>query len=129
MKAAQPASAPDSEPQDLIAIGPRQWRRVKYLSDQFWIKFRWDYLSELQRRNKWKTPRRRLKCGDLVLVRDKTTDRLHWPMGLVQFVKTSADGLVRSATIRTIVTKNSEITSRIYERPIGELVLLEATPV
>jgi hypothetical protein len=50
-------------------------------------------------------------------------------MGLVQFVKTSADGLVRSATIRTIVTKNSEITSRIYERPIGELVLLEAAAV
>ncbi|KAA0194250.1 hypothetical protein HAZT_HAZT009443 [Hyalella azteca] len=63
MKAAQPASAPDSEPQDLIAIGPRQWRRVK------------------------------------------------------------------SAAIRAIVTKNPEITSRIYERPIGELVLLEATPV
>jgi hypothetical protein len=32
MKAAQPASAPDSEPQDLIAIGPRRWRKVSLRS-------------------------------------------------------------------------------------------------
>jgi hypothetical protein len=50
----------------------------------------------------------------------------HWP-GPVR--KDIADGLVTSATIRTIVTNYSEITSRIYEWPIGELVLLEAAAV
>ena len=108
---------------DLLAYGPRRYRRVQYLADQFWTRWRQEYLQTLTRRRKWVTPRRCLAIHDIVLVRDRQVPRNHWQTGRVIEVKRSQDGLVRSVAISlpSLPGKNAK---RIQWRTVQELVLL-----
>ena len=94
-------------------------RLVQNLSSQFWKKWTKQYLPELQRRQKWNVEQTNLKPGDLVLIMDENSTCGLWPMDIVEKVNTGRDGLVRSAQIRTRLTK--------LVRPIMKLVFLEST--
>jgi len=96
----------------------RRWRHVQYLADCFWKRWVREYLPTLQLRPKWLQQQRNLASGDVVIVIDAVTARKEWPLARVVDVKTSQDGLVRSATVQTA-------TSRL-DRPITKLCLLEA---
>ncbi|XP_052762111.1 uncharacterized protein LOC128204746 [Mya arenaria] len=98
-----------------------QWKRVQILAEQFWKRWRSEFLQTLQVRRKWTAEQRDLQCGDVVLLRDKQEHRNYWPMGLVVRAEPSNDGLVRTAEVRT-VGKNGKPTT--YVRPVNEMVLL-----
>ena len=85
--------------EDLMAYGQRRFRRVQYLSDQFWHRWKTEYLSTLSSRHKWKTRTPCISVGDVVLVRDKNLSRNQWAVGRVSSVRPSQDGLVRSASV------------------------------
>ena len=97
----------------------RRWKQVQYLADVFWHRWLKEYLPNLQERHKWLKVRRNFKIGDLVLVKQESTPRNQWPLGLVVGVHTSTDGLVRSLEVRT--------NTGTYERPITKICLLEGT--
>ncbi|XP_075204203.1 uncharacterized protein LOC142310568 [Anomaloglossus baeobatrachus] len=46
-----------------------QWKRVQMLSDLFWTKWKKQYLSMLQTRDKWQVSRPNMKPGNVVLVK------------------------------------------------------------
>ena len=94
----------------------RRWRHVQYLADVFWNRWRREYLSGLQIRQKWNTQKSNLKIDDVVIVVDEASPRCHWSLGRVVKVNTDTDGLVRSATVKCGVT--------LMERPLSKLVLL-----
>ena len=120
---AAPVSTEELTPSDLLAYGPKRWRRVQYLADVFWSRWRQEVLSDLLKRRKWLRKRRCVKVGDVVIVRDKKVKRNCWPCGRVIAVKTSVDELVRSVTI-SIPSKNRKEHARVLERPISEIVPL-----
>ena len=93
----------------------RRWRRVQHLSNEFWSKWRKEYLQQLQNRSKWSTNKRNMQMGDVVLSKDDA-NRNEWKMGVVTKLHTSEDGNVRSVTLRR---KDSE-----YVRPVNKLVVL-----
>ena len=95
----------------------RWWRQVQYLSDVFWKRWLREYLPALQCRSKWTKTSSNLKPNDLVLVVDESTSRGNWPLGVVDSVKISDDGLVRSVHVRT--------SNGVKRRPITSLVRLE----
>ncbi|XP_066955788.1 uncharacterized protein [Macrobrachium rosenbergii] len=94
----------------------RRWRCVQYLTNLFWSRFRKEYLSTLQTRQKWNEPRRNLIVGDVVLVKSDIEPRNRWPMGRVIEVHPDDKGTIRSAKIKTL--------SSVIVRPIQKLVLL-----
>nr|XP_022305787.1 uncharacterized protein LOC111112553 [Crassostrea virginica] len=94
-----------------------EWRRVQSLSNNFWRRWRDEYLTTLQARRKWNEVRNNLKVGDVVLLRDKAIHRNSWPLGIVEESFPSADKVVRKVRVR--VAGNG-----CYTRPINELVLL-----
>ena len=105
---------------DLLAYGKKRWRRVQNISDQFYVRWKREYLQEIQKRNKWKYPKRNLCVGDVVLIKD-VTPRHQWPMGLITKVILSEDKLVR----RVILKIHSDSAKTQYrERAIHDLVLL-----
>ena len=63
----------------------RQWRRVQYLANGFWSRWKKEYLFSLQARQKWKGKSRNLLVGDTVLVKDDQifTKRNGWPLARV----------------------------------------------
>lgn len=98
----------------------RQWRQVQYLSNQFWSRWRKEYLCSLQSRRKWQSDRPNLNQGDVVLLKDKTQHRNEWPLGIVQNPLFSDDGVVRKAQVRVF----QEGKAHVFTRPVTEIVLL-----
>ena len=92
------------------------WRRIQYLADQFWIRWRREFLSSLQERRKWHHPEPNIGRDDVVVVVDDDAPRNRWPLARVAGTYPGADGLVRSVRVRI---GNSE-----YDRPIHKLILL-----
>lgn len=102
-----------------------QWKRVQALAETFWARWRREYLSTLQSRQKWHTKRSNLKEGDVVLLKDKQARRNEWPMGRVVKVYQSNDGLVRKVDVKVA----SHLPAKTYLRPVSELVLLLGSEV
>ena len=47
----------------------KRWRRVQYLSNCFWERWKKSYLMALQERRKWNKPHRNIEVGDIVLLK------------------------------------------------------------
>ena len=75
----------------------RRWRWVLYVADQFWVRWRREYVQTLQKRSKWDSPRRNLNTGDVVLVKDEDAHRNDWPLGQITEAIKSEDGSHRAA--------------------------------
>ena len=101
-------------------IYKEQWKQVQVLSDFFWKQWKDQYLHTLQSRRKWITEQPNLRVGDAVVVKDKSEARCKWPVGLIEEVFPSADGLVRKVRVRIVVNGKPCI----YTRPICELIRL-----
>ena len=94
----------------------KRWRRVQYLANVFWSRWRNEYLLLQQRRLKWTTPSRNLCVNDIVLIKDESSPRNCWPLGRIVEVEPDSNGQVRTVTVKT---QNSQ-----FRRPVNKLVLL-----
>ena len=104
----------------------KHWRRVQFLANQFWHRWRVEYLASLQIRKKWSARTRNFNVGDIVLVKDDEvfTHRNGWPMARVEEAIPSDDGMVRK--VRLCVASKQADKTRSLTRPITKLVLLVA---
>ncbi|XP_078309619.1 uncharacterized protein LOC144617995 [Crassostrea virginica] len=105
---------------DLGSIYTSQWKFVQHLANQFWRKWRREYLQNLQTRTKWKTIRDNVQVGDVVLLKDSSLHQNNWPAGLIERTFPSRDGLGRKIEVRTI----REAKPQTYVRPVTEIVVL-----
>ena len=106
----RPLTFPSSDPNDLNSISPsniltmktqvilptpgaferadlylrRRWRRVQYLANLFWSRWKKKYLVSLQMRQKWTKSKRNITVGDIVLIKDDSLPRNEWLMGRVR---------------------------------------------
>lgn len=56
----------------------KRWRQVQYLSEQFWSRWKREYLSNIATRQMWHTPKRNLKIGDIVMEKMDDLPRHEW---------------------------------------------------
>ena len=94
----------------------KRWRRVKHAANIFWTRWRREYLLTLQARQKWNQPHRSMVQGDIVIIKDDSLPRNHWPMGRVIETEPDRKGIVRSVRVKTSTTQ--------LRRPVDRLVLL-----
>ena len=104
-------------PKDMLKL---HWKHVQVLAEEFWRRWKDEYLHSLQKRKKWFKECRDLKPGDLVLMRDKDCARNDWPTGIVERVFKSEDDRVRKVELSVIKDKKRST----FVRPVSELVLL-----
>ena len=108
--------------------GRKRWRQVQYLTEQFWSRWKKEYLHNITTRQCWHSTKRNLKVGDIVMDADDTLPRSKWRLGTVSEVIQGKDGLVRRAKIlfgEKELNHKGERTSRpALERPVQKLVLL-----
>ena len=105
------------------------WKRVQCLANQFWTRWRKEYMLSLQERNKWTHPHRNLKIDDIVLIKDENLPRNVWPLARVSEVFLSSDGKVRKVKLvlaDSHLDKHGKRTTmaRYLERPVQKLILL-----
>ena len=104
--------------QDCEMYCQKRWRRIQYLAEQFWSRWKVEYLQTLQQRFKWSKPQRDLAVDDVVLVVKASQPRSTWQLVRVAMVSHSqTDGLVRNVWIKTG-------TGQHLEWPIHKLILL-----
>ena len=109
----------------------KRWRRVQHLANEFWDRWRKEFLQTLQTRQKWLRPKRNLKVGDVVILKNDELPRNRWQLARVQETFPDSDGLVRKVKIEVGDRARDNSGKRIHpvsylERPIHKLVLLLA---
>ena len=53
----------------------KRWRRAQYMVNQFWSRWRKEFLYTLQQRQMWNKPRRNMRTGDIVLIKEDNVPR------------------------------------------------------
>ena len=91
----------------------KRWCQVQYLADQFWLRWRREYLQTLQLRQKRQRSEPNFAVNDLVLLHDDNAPRGSWPLGRVVEVYPDAKKRVRQVLVRT--------STQTLRRPISKL--------
>ena len=99
----------------------KYWRRVQHLTNEFWCRWRKEFLNTLQQRKKWNRTRENLKEGDIVIVKEDNVPRNKWKLAQVIEAVPEDDKLVRKVKIR-VGSTNGPVT--VLARPVQKLVLL-----
>lgn len=107
----------------------KRWRRVQYLVNQFWVKWKADFLQSLQTRQKWARTRRNMKEDDVVIIKDEDQSRNQWRLARVVQAYASDDGLVRKVKLLVADSSLDKHGKRskppaYLDRPVQKLVLL-----
>ncbi|XP_032418025.1 uncharacterized protein LOC116719582 [Xiphophorus hellerii] len=105
----------------------KRWRRVQFLVEQFWSRWKREYLQNISIRQKWHVIRRNLKVNDVVIVKEDFLPRNRWQLGRVVETMVDSDGLVRKVKLRTGEQRSGKdfiSKSSVIERPVQKLVVL-----
>ena len=94
----------------------KRWKRVQYLANVFWSRWRREYAQCLQQRSKWNRPRRDFEKVDLVLIVDERVALNHWPLARIVHTYPDEEGYVRSVKVTTGAT--------FLDRPVDNLILI-----
>ena len=78
----------------------QRWRWVQHVAEEFWRRWRSEYVQSLQTRLNWKTNQASPTEGDIVLIKDKQNPRNSWPISKITSLKLSNDGKVRSVILK-----------------------------
>ncbi|CAM1316337.1 Uncharacterised protein r2_g2573 [Pycnogonum litorale] len=110
----------------------KRWRRVQYLTSEFWNQWRKYHLQTLQERQKWSKSHRNIQINDVVILKDENVARNEWKLARVVETYPGNDGLVRKVKLvigdRMLDDKGKRRSRTVYvERPIHKLVLLLMT--
>ena len=79
----------------------KRWRHGQRLADEFWRRWRREYLPTLTTRRKWTEDGENIRPGALVLIAEDNVPRGMWSMARVLRPIVGPDGRVRSAVVKT----------------------------
>lgn len=107
----------------------KRWRQVQYLANEFWTRWKKEYLLNLQQRQIWQKDKRNAKVNDIVILHEDDSPRNRWRLARVTEVYPSADGRVRKVKLlmsdSTLDSCGKRITKQVYlDRPVQKTVLL-----
>lgn len=91
------------------------------MTNEFWLRWRREFLNNLQILQKWILPQRNLSVGDLVIMKENDVTSYKWPLGKVSKVYPSEDGLIRK--VRNSQGRRKSPPTYL-DRPVQKLVLL-----
>ena len=120
---------PPSSFQRADQYSKKRWRRVQYLANEFWNKWKKEYVQSLQLRQKWTKPRRNIQVNDIVIVKDPNLPRNQWKLARVSETMPGEDGHVRKVSLAIadpLLDCQGKRTKAVtyVERPVHNLVLL-----
>ena len=106
-----------------------RYRLVNHVTTAFWKRWCSHVSPGLVVRQKWHTKSRNLCTGDVVMICEDSKIKAKYKLGVVDAVKVSTDGVVRSATVRyCIIRKNAKgdehVTHMQVKRSVQRLALI-----
>lgn len=93
-----------------------RWQMVQQQTQNFWKRWRSEYLTQLQSRTKnWQHPKK-VEVGKLVVIVDNNQPPMRWKMGRIHELHPGEDGVVRVVTVKT--------ATNLLQRPVAKLCIL-----
>ena len=89
----------------------RRWRRVQHIADEFWHRWRKEFLQSLQTRQKWNDKRRNFEVGDIVILKRQDCQSNQWPLARIIGVDTDRNGDLGSVTLHVADSNNGNQSS------------------
>jgi hypothetical protein len=107
----------------------KRWRKVQHVANEFWQRWRKEFLSQLQTRQRWNQTERNFEIGDVVLFKEENPIRNQWQLARVIETYKGRDNLVRKVKLLMSDSRLDKNGKRLHpvsqlERPIHKLVLL-----
>ncbi|KAG5868590.1 hypothetical protein JTB14_030284 [Gonioctena quinquepunctata] len=90
-----------------------RFQLVDRMVQDFWNRWRLEYLSSLQIRKKWTNQHPNIAVGTVVILKTDNAPPLHWPLAVVTAVHPGSDGVVCNVTLKT--------SKGIFTRPVVKL--------
>ena len=89
-------------------------KRQALVIERFWNRWKNEYLTALRETHRTTGNNdQRVKVGDVVLVHDDTK-RINWKLAVIESLNKGADGMTRSANIRTVIGRTNRPIARLY---------------
>lgn len=87
-------------PEHKLSIHAR-WDVVKRIHEQFWKRWKVEYITSLQARQKWQKPHPNLKIGDIVIIQENHLPPTQWLLGRIIQVFPGNDDNIRVVLVKT----------------------------
>ena len=100
----------------------KRWCRVQHIAEEFWSRWHKEFLVTLQECKKWTKNKRNFQVGDVVILKDDSQHRNHWPMALITKTHQDRNGDVRNIELK--LGKRKSTGNVILEQPISKIVLI-----
>jgi len=78
-----------------------RWKLLQQTFQTFWRRWSSKYLNTLQSRGCWSSNQENVKVGDMVVLKDNTSQPLTWRLGRILEVLPNKDGVVRIVRVLT----------------------------
>ncbi|UYV76985.1 hypothetical protein LAZ67_14002708, partial [Cordylochernes scorpioides] len=93
-----------------------RWKHIQELKKLFILRWKKEYVLNLQKRGKWKSAKPNVKIGDLVLIMEQSIIYPSWILGKVSKTFHAPDMLVRTVELRT--------GKGLLRRPVNKVAVL-----
>jgi DNA-binding transcriptional MerR regulator len=90
-------------------LGNKRMMQIRRITVEFWERFQFEYLNQMQKMNKWVKKGENLKINDVVLLKDVSKIPKLWKMAKVTEVFPDKQGVVRQVTV---ITQDKEKTNQ-----------------
>lgn len=98
----EPLTAPPDANVTTVNINRlNRWQLIQRFQQDFWKRWKAEYLHTLTQRAKWTQHCKPLREGSIVIIKNENYHPLSWPLARVLTLHPAADGVVRCATVRT----------------------------
>lgn len=94
-----------------------RWQIIQKMTQDFWHRWRTEYLNTLQQRYKWQVKVPEPVVGDVVIIKEDNLPPTKWLLGRVKQIHPGKDKLVRVVTVQTMGNKE-------FKRPLYKLIPL-----
>ncbi|UYV72198.1 hypothetical protein LAZ67_9002154, partial [Cordylochernes scorpioides] len=93
-----------------------RWKHIQEFKKLFILRWKKEYVINLQKRGKWKSAKPNVKIGDLVLIMEQSISSSSWILGRVSKTFHGPDMLVRTVELRT--------GKGLLRRPVNKVAVL-----
>ncbi|XP_045446731.1 uncharacterized protein LOC123654918 [Melitaea cinxia] len=107
-------AVPDEDLSSINVNRLHRWQLLQSFHQNFWSRWKNEYLNSLTQRAKWTKDSKPLVVGSMVIIKDDNRAPLHWTLGRVQQLLAGADGVIRIAMVKTA-------TNNVIQRPLVKL--------
>jgi hypothetical protein len=102
----------------------KRWRAVQHLANAFWQRWKTEFLSGLQARQKWVKDQPNITVGSIVIIKDEDMIRNRWIIGRVVDCNLSGDGCVRSVRVLLGNGETPKKSDKYLVRPVSKVIVL-----